>query len=48
MGDKKEEKDMTEAIRKKEREDIRKAKVMASFKKMAKKYAKTLKKLSKN
>lgn len=32
----------------KENEEIRKAKVMASFKKMAKKYSKTLEKLSKN
>jgi hypothetical protein len=42
MSEKKEEKDMTEAIRAKENEEIRKSKVMASFQKMAKKYAKTL------
>ncbi|WP_353948317.1 hypothetical protein ABNN70_15500 [Sporolactobacillus sp. Y61] len=46
-GHRKEE-DKMPAIYKKENEEIRKAKVMTSFKKMAKKYSKTLEKLSKN
>ncbi|WP_165364273.1 hypothetical protein [Sporolactobacillus sp. THM19-2] len=47
-GHRKEEDKMSADIRKKENEETRKEKVMTSFKKMTKKYSKTLEKLSKN